>query len=82
MLGSCGELSKVGTEIESIRTDLGLTLKELCTVYLLLYVQYECSLYVCMHMGTYTYNTFPHFTVIFFEAVAIMSLFQRCLKFI
>lgn len=32
MLGSCGEPSKVGTEIESIRTDLGLTLKELCTV--------------------------------------------------
>lgn len=48
--------------IESVTTDLGLILVELCIVYLPLCVQGECSLDVCMRVGTYTCNAFPHFT--------------------
>lgn len=74
---SWGTFEGMNRLAESVRTDL----VELCTVCLPL-CSYECSLYVCMHVGTYTCNTFAHFTKVFFEAVAIMSLFQEGVKFV
>lgn len=67
--------------IESVKTDLSLTLIESCTVYLPLCVQLWMFLVrvVCMWAPILN-NTSPHFTGIFFEAVAIMSLLQECVK--
>lgn len=61
--------------VKSGRTDLSLTLVELCSL----------SAFVCAGMNVprtcvcmwapILNNTFPHVTNIFFEAVAVMSLF-------
>lgn len=70
----------VGMNRLIVKADLILTLIESCTVYCLYVCSYGFSCTCVCVWAPILNNTSPHFTGIFFETVAIMSLFQECVK--